>query len=570
MPSANPATGRRLILGALNLILPCLLLMAGGIGTAFGTESLNTECASTVIGNGTGTWISPLRTSHHDARTQVIYLAGEMGGPGIIHSLALYVDTAPGHAMNNWTVRMKHTTLSSYTTPALEAGGWTVVYQNDELPGSTGWRVFEFQTPFHYNGTSNLMVDFSFNNDSSSTAGQCAMTVRAGVRCAYSYSYSLRDDPLDWSGTYAVYGSSNVPDLLLGVCPGGYVPEPPIAPSGFSHSEQSTSTITWVWVDNSSDETGFRGNDSANMERWFTADNMTSATEINLLPNTRYTRHVRAFNAGGLSLPSNSASVYTHIEDAWGIAFGTITTTSIAVKSSATHSNLTSGNSGLIIRNRTRGTNSGWKQNNDFWVSGSLTPNTSSSFSAQSRNGDGDLTTESNVTMKWTLPLPPAASSSYTATCPVGSTVVTFTNTVGFGPGLLSHLHYAWDRNPTYTFNNYEPSWNGGTLQLTANAKGAWYLHLSSHNGEHVSGGTIDILVNIEGPCIPPDYDLNGRVNQEDLDVFLSCVSGPAIPLPAECAFADLDGDGDLDQADFAIIQRCWSGELMVNPNCVN
>jgi len=94
---------------------------------------------------------------------------------------------------------------------------------------------------------------------------------------------------------------------------------------------------------------------------------------------------------------------YTDIQASSGVIFGTVNSGSIEVKSTNTPSNLSSGSSGLIIRNLTNGMDSGWKQNNDYWVSSGLTPNTEYEFTAQTRNGDGDETPESSPSSAWTL-----------------------------------------------------------------------------------------------------------------------------------------------------------------------
>jgi len=78
-------------------------------------------------------------------------------------------------------------------------------------------------------------------------------------------------------------------------------------------------------------------------------------------------------------------------------------------------------------------------------------------------------------------------------------------------------------------------------------------------------------------PVLPSDFDRDGDVDPVDLDVFKACATGPAIPynpaaLPEPepgCALtpdgngkiaADFDQDGDVDQSDFGIFQRCFSG----------
>ncbi len=170
------------------------------------------------VGSGTGGWDYPFHTFYHDARTQVIYLASEIDTPGMISSLSLDVSYTPilGLIMNNWTIRMKHTALSSYTSGSWESAGWTTVYQNNQNISSTGWVKFVFSTMFNYNGSDNLMIDFSFNNSSFSSSGECKYSNQAVNRSVYHATDSGYGDPLTWTGTTPnPYMSTKVPNIKL-------------------------------------------------------------------------------------------------------------------------------------------------------------------------------------------------------------------------------------------------------------------------------------------------------------------------------------------------------------------
>lgn len=189
------------------------------INIANAIESLY-GCKFLTVGTGTATWNYPLRTNYADSRTQIIYLADEIGTGGTITAMQIYVSTIPVITMNNWTIRMKHTSLSEYDSCSLESTDWTTVYQADEEKGITGWRVFTFTTPFEYNGQDNLMVDFSFNNMTGGvSSGYCYCSTPGGNRSAYA-SANFSGDPLDWSGTSSptVYCSSYVPNVIFTVC----------------------------------------------------------------------------------------------------------------------------------------------------------------------------------------------------------------------------------------------------------------------------------------------------------------------------------------------------------------
>ncbi|HOB76105.1 MAG TPA: hypothetical protein PKG54_16445 [Phycisphaerae bacterium] len=69
---------------------------------------------------------------------------------------------------------------------------------------------------------------------------------------------------------------------------------------------------------------------------------------------------------------------------------------------------------------------------------------------------------------------------------------------------------------------------------------------------------------------VKPDLDRDTDVDGLDLELFLDCETGPAVPQddPA-CRSADFDGDGDVDQDDFGIFQRCFVGtDGLVDPLC--
>jgi hypothetical protein len=160
----------------------------------------------------------PMMTSYHDSRTQVIYLAGEIGGAKTITALALDVWEAPGQTLNYWTIRMKHTGRSAYTTyPLLETSGWTTVYWAHEPANPTGWRTFTFQTPFEYNGRDNLLVDFSHDNSYYTEEGLCSVSDMGSDRVLFSYADSTHGSPLTWNDFSApgLYTSGGVPNIKV-------------------------------------------------------------------------------------------------------------------------------------------------------------------------------------------------------------------------------------------------------------------------------------------------------------------------------------------------------------------
>ncbi len=160
----------------------------------------------------------PMQTNYHDGRTQVIYLSSEIGGAKAITDLALDVYQVPGQPLNNWTIRMKHTSKNYYPDfPFFETSGWTTVYQGNDTISSTGWRNFHFQNAFEYNGTSNLMIDFTHNNSYYSYDGYCMASDMGLDRVVMSFANSTHGDPMSWTdySSPGIYTSSGVPNIKL-------------------------------------------------------------------------------------------------------------------------------------------------------------------------------------------------------------------------------------------------------------------------------------------------------------------------------------------------------------------
>ena len=58
----------------------------------------------------------------------------------------------------------------------------------------------------------------------------------------------------------------------------------------------------------------------------------------------------------------------------------------------------------------------------------------------------------------------------------------------------------------------------------------------------------------------PPDFDFDCDVDGEDFGTFQLCFGGSGVPPAPGCRKADLDGDNDVDLADFLILQNAYTG----------
>jgi hypothetical protein len=199
---------------ALNAISNTVATFTGSV-----TFQARSDTATVGIGTTNAVWTYPFASGMHDARTQVIYLGSELGASNRFTALDLYVHSVvqPGTTLSNWTIRLKHTAQSAYSSNLWEATGWTTVYQSRQHFAKTNWVRFAFTAPFDYNGTNNLLVDFS-NNDTNDISGlDCrAGLVAGGPRTLYCRTRSTNGDPLTWATNSPAGTLTNrVPNIRL-------------------------------------------------------------------------------------------------------------------------------------------------------------------------------------------------------------------------------------------------------------------------------------------------------------------------------------------------------------------
>ncbi len=136
------------------------------------------------VGNGTLTASHPFKTFYMDARTDMLYLASELNAvwgnsPARIMGVSFNVLNASPLVMNGLTIKIQNTNLTSLT--GFINSEWnTVFYASYTLSGASGWTYFPF-APFIWNGTSNLVIEVCYNNNSISTNSSVIATNKPGL-----------------------------------------------------------------------------------------------------------------------------------------------------------------------------------------------------------------------------------------------------------------------------------------------------------------------------------------------------------------------------------------------------
>ncbi|MFO8145404.1 MAG: right-handed parallel beta-helix repeat-containing protein [Candidatus Syntrophosphaera sp.] len=107
---------------------------------------------------------TPYGTHHENLRQQYLYLGSEItageGEIGDIESIAFYVqDLNKCMAMTEYTIKIKSTELSSFSSAPIDADGYQTVWYKESYTPVEGWNTHVFSEPFEWDGLSNIIID---------------------------------------------------------------------------------------------------------------------------------------------------------------------------------------------------------------------------------------------------------------------------------------------------------------------------------------------------------------------------------------------------------------------------
>ncbi|HOI88866.1 MAG TPA: hypothetical protein PLV51_13495, partial [Lentimicrobium sp.] len=134
------------------------------------------------IGTGTNSASFPFYTLYEDGRTQIIYDASEIlaggGMAGDITAIAFNLISTTSYPMNGFNIDMQN--YSGSTLSGMITTGWTNVYSGSYTVPAAGWQTITLQTPFAWDGTSNLLINICFDNSSWSGSSPVNSTAVSG------------------------------------------------------------------------------------------------------------------------------------------------------------------------------------------------------------------------------------------------------------------------------------------------------------------------------------------------------------------------------------------------------
>tara|TARA_B100000508_G_scaffold137355_2_gene131762 strand:+ start:56051 stop:59410 length:3360 start_codon:yes stop_codon:yes gene_type:complete len=137
-------------------------------------NTINSE-NSYVIGNNTSPISNVIDGSKNHSKSQLLLTATELSGAGVtagdIDAIELLVNTA-GDA-NFFRVKMQHTNLSALDPSSPITTGFSEVYYAN-TSFVNGLNKLQLNTPFTWDGSSNILVEFSFTNSTSGSTVELA------------------------------------------------------------------------------------------------------------------------------------------------------------------------------------------------------------------------------------------------------------------------------------------------------------------------------------------------------------------------------------------------------------
>ncbi|MCF8218276.1 MAG: hypothetical protein K9J21_04775, partial [Bacteroidales bacterium] len=123
------------------------------------------------VGTGSTSADYPFYSFYEDSRTQILYTAAEIqaqgGVAGVIDQLAFDVTSNASASLSGFNIDMKHTSLSDLSGfSSFDENSWTNVYSGTYTVPGTGWQKIDLQNGFSWDGTSNILINICFDNDS--------------------------------------------------------------------------------------------------------------------------------------------------------------------------------------------------------------------------------------------------------------------------------------------------------------------------------------------------------------------------------------------------------------------
>ena len=234
------------------IFLTFLLFIAGmfGVEVIIGTgTTYNTYSSYPAVYGG----------YYMNAREQYIVTPAEFaangGGAGNITSIAFNVNSVNGCGpLPNFTIRMGTTTQTAFTTTTFITG-LSQVYNVASYQPVAGWNTHTFDSAFNWDGTSNVVIEVSFDFQDDWTENTSTYYTSTSDYKAMYY----RNDSTAWNTVTTGTQSYNRPNMKFNMAAGGpMAPFPALLVSPANGASMLPLNTTLNWASGGGNPTGYR------------------------------------------------------------------------------------------------------------------------------------------------------------------------------------------------------------------------------------------------------------------------------------------------------------------------
>lgn len=114
----------------------------------------------------------PVNAAWYYGWSSMLFLQSDLGSAMTIDRVAFWVNNTPDFLMTNQTIYMAHTGISSFPDGSYDdPAGLTQVFSGSIDWSGPGWFIITLDTPFAYNGTDNLKIQWENRHGDSSYSG---------------------------------------------------------------------------------------------------------------------------------------------------------------------------------------------------------------------------------------------------------------------------------------------------------------------------------------------------------------------------------------------------------------
>lgn len=210
-----------------------------GIFTAAASKPLEIGAPNVVtIGAGTSTQTYPIDRYYNYSAHEAIYLASEIGLAGMIKAIAFNKESGTDVAdIEDVSIYMKNTSLSTIATGDYSTAGYTLVYQGAYTnTAESGWMEVNLNSMFAYDGIQNLSILIVKGHQAYITNYSRYYFSVTGVARA-------RQNHSDTAAPTNLAATTSLPDIRIKIFPDGSILNPPLNLT----AQGSNRTVALAW-----------------------------------------------------------------------------------------------------------------------------------------------------------------------------------------------------------------------------------------------------------------------------------------------------------------------------------